>query len=178
MGNLMDPITIALSLAQFAPDIIKYFTKNETAAAVAGQVIDIAKTVTGKGTAEEALETLKLDPAAAVQFRTAVIQNETELQRLYLADVQSARDRDVKLLQAGGRNRRADVLAGMAVMLVAACLLIVVWGGLTADEFAKGTITLVCGRALGWVEQIFSFEFGTTRSSKLKDDTISKLTGQ
>lgn len=174
----MDPITIGLTLAsQFAPEIIKYFTNSDKAGQVAGKVIEIAQTVTGKAVPDEALEALKADPALALQFRTAVMANETELQRMYLADVQSARDRDVKIQQAGGHNHRANVLAGMAVLLVIACLVIVVWmSGI--DEFAKGTITLICGRALGWVEQIFSFEFGTTRSSKVKDDTISKLTGQ
>jgi hypothetical protein len=42
------------------------------------------------------------------------------------------------------------------------------------NEYAKGIITLFVGRALGWIEQVFSFEFGTTRSSKQKDATIEK----
>ncbi|QYF95594.1 hypothetical protein KY495_10835 [Massilia sp. PAMC28688] len=45
------------------------------------------------------------------------------------------------------------------------------------DDFAKATITLILGRSLGWIEQIFSFEFGTTRGSKSKDETISRLSG-
>jgi hypothetical protein len=51
----------------------------------------------------------------------------------------------------------------------------VVWAS-GMDDFAKATITLILGRALGWVEQIFSFEFGTTRANKTKDDTINNLT--
>lgn len=39
---------------------------------------------------------------------------------------------------------------------------------------AKGAVTLILGRALGWVEQVFSFEFGTTRQSRVKDETISR----
>ncbi len=50
-----------------------------------------------------------------------------------------------------------------------------VWGS-DMDDFAKGMVTLICGRALGWVEQIFSFEYGTTRANKVKDDTIKALT--
>lgn len=71
-------------------------------------------------------------------------------------------------------NSRANILAAIAVTLVLICLAVVVWGS-NLGEFAKGTITLICGRALGWVEQVFSYEFGTTRSSKTKDETISKL---
>ena len=173
----MDPITVALTLAsQFAPGIIKYFTNSDTAAAVAGQVIGIAKTVTSKDTPEETVEALKADPALAIQFKTAVMQNDTELEKAYLADVQSARGRDVELVKAGIHNHRANVLAAAALLLVMICLLIVVWSS-NADDFAKATISLILGRALGWVEQLFSFEFGTTRASKAKDDTISRLSG-
>lgn len=173
----MDPVTIALTLAsQFAPGIIKYFTNSDTAASVAGQVIGIAKTVTGKGTPEEAVEALKVDPALALQFQTAVMQNDADLEKAYLADVQSARGRDVEMAKAGIHNNRANVLAGAALLLVVICLGIVVWSS-NADDFAKATISLILGRALGWVEQLFSFEFGSTRTSKAKDDMITKLAG-
>lgn len=174
----MDQLTIGLALAsQFAPHIIKYFTNSDTAATVAGQVIDIAKTVTGKETPDAALEAMKLDPALALQFKTAVMANETDLEKAYLADVQSARDRDAKLAAAGILNHRANALVAMSVFMVVVCLAVVIWMS-ELDEYAKGTITLILGRALGWVEQIFSFEFGTTRSSKAKDDTITRLSGR
>jgi hypothetical protein len=152
----MDPITIALALAsQFAPGIVKHFTNSDTAATVAGQVLDIAKTVTGKVSPVEAQAALQADPALALQF---------------------ARKRDVELAKAGVHNYRANVLVAAALLLVIVCLLIVVWSS-NADDFAKATISLILGRALGWVEQLFSFEFGTTRANKTKDDTINKLSG-
>jgi hypothetical protein len=40
----MDPITIGMALAQFAPSLIKIFTGSDKAADVAGKVVDIAKT--------------------------------------------------------------------------------------------------------------------------------------
>lgn len=43
------------------------------------------------------------------------------------------------------------------------------------NEYAKGTITLVLGRFLGYVDNIYNFEFGTTRGSKSKDDVIASL---
>lgn len=172
----MDPITIALTLAsQFAPGIIKYFSNSDTAASVAGQVIGIAKTVTGKGTPEAAVDVLKADPALALQFETTVMANETALINAYLSDTQDARKRDIELVKAGVNNHRANVLAGAALLLVMICLMIVVWSS-NADDFAKATISLILGRALGWVEQLFSFEFGTTRANKTKDDTINNLT--
>ncbi|HEX9173863.1 MAG TPA: hypothetical protein VF861_14515 [Telluria sp.] len=173
----MEPITIALGLAsQFAPSIIKYFSKSDTAAAVATQVIDIAKTVSGKGTTEEAVSAISADPALAAQFQLAVMANEANLEQAHLVDVQSARMRDIELAKAGIRNYRANIMAAAALLLVIICLMIVVWST-DSNEFTKATISLILGRALGWVEQLFSFEFGTTRASKTKDDTISKLTG-
>lgn len=172
----MDPITIALALAsQFAPGIIKHFTNSDTAATVAGQVIQIAKTVTGKEDPVEAQKALQLDPVLAMQFQTAVMQNETALQVAYLGDTQNARERDMTLAKAGYVNSRANIMAAAAFVLVLLGLAIVVWAT-NMDEFAKGTITLVVGRALGWVEQIFSFEFGTNRASQKKDETINQLT--
>lgn len=64
----------------------------------------------------------------------------------------------------------------VALLLVIVCLLIVVWNS-NADDFAKATISLILDQSLGWVEQIFSFEFGANRDSKKKDDTINKLSG-
>jgi hypothetical protein len=172
----MDPVTIALALAsQFAPSLIKYFSNSDTAGDVAGQVINIAKTVTGKGTVGEARAVLELDPAKAVEFQLAVMANDADLAKAYLADVQNARARDMAMTAAGVKNTRANALAIGAASLVLATLGIVIWAT-NMDDFAKATITLICGRALGWVEQIFSFEFGTTRTSTKKDDTINNLT--
>jgi hypothetical protein len=173
----MDPVTIALTLAsQFAPSIIKYFSNSDTAATVAGQVIDIAKTVTGKGTPEAAVQALQLDPALAMQFQTAVMANDTDLVKAYLSDTQSARTRDIEPAKTGIRNHRANVLAAVALLLVLLCLTVVIWST-DANEFAKATVSLILGSALGRVEQLFSFEFGTTRASKTKDDTINRMSG-
>ena len=172
----MDPITIALALAKFAPSLIKLITGSDKAADVADKVIDVAKAVTGTGTGEAALAAVQFDPAKAMEFQLAVGAQQLDWERIYLADTQSARARDIELAKAGGHNYRANAMASAACALVLICLGIVVWST-EIDEYAKGTITLVCGRALGWVEQIFSFEFGTTRASKTKDETISRLSG-
>jgi hypothetical protein len=172
----MEPVAIALALAKFAPSLIKYFTGSDKAADVAGKVIDVAKAVTGASTGEAALAVVQADPAKQMEFQLAVGAQQLDWDRMYLADTQNARGRDVDIVQAGGHNYRANAMAAAACALVLICLGIVVWST-EIDEYAKGTITLVCGRALGWVEQIFSFEFGTTRANRAKDDTINKLSG-
>ncbi len=170
----MDPISIAMGLAQFAPMLVKWITGSDDAAAGAEKVIKIAGAVTGTSDPTKMLEALQADKALQIQFQQAVMANETELAKAFLADTQSARQRDVALAQAGIRNIRASSLVAAAILLVVTCLAVVVW--LTdLNEFAKGAVTLILGRALGWVEQVFSFEFGTTRASKEKDAVISNL---
>lgn len=172
----MAPIILtALKLAQFVPGVIKMLTGNDKAADIAGQVVNIAQAVTGTESGEAAVAAIQADPAKMLDFQLAMADKQQELEQMYLLDVQDARKRDVQLVQAGQINHRANALAAGAGLLVIFCLFIVVWAS-QMDDFAKATITLILGRSLGWIEQIFSFEFGTTRTSKAKDDTINNLT--
>ena len=171
----MDPITIALALAgQFAPSIIKYFTNSETAGNVAGQVIDIAKTVTGKGTPEQAQIAIQADPALAIQFKMAVLANDSDLEKAYLVDRQDARARDVAIAQTGRYNWRADVLAVLAVGGLVLCVYFIARdAGL--PERAVNAIMFVAGVLASAVRDVYGFEFGSSRSSQTKDATIQNL---
>lgn len=169
----MPVIAILSALAQFAPVLAQYFGKGE---AVAGAVANIATKISGAKDPTQALELIQASADLQMKFKQEVMINETHLTEMYLADIENARTRDVELAKAGQTNQRANWLAGLAILLVVLCLADAVWDS-TINEYAKGVITLILGRALGWVEQIFSFEFGTTRSSKIKDETINKLSG-
>lgn len=169
----MDPITLAMGLAQFAPQIIRWVTGSDKAAEVAGQVADIAQTVTGKRGAE-ALQALQADPALVLQFRQAVLSVEADLDKAYLADRSDARARDAKFLTAGTRNYRADLMFLLAVAVTSA-LVWIVWKDPQINEYVKGIFTLVLGRFLGYLDAIYNFEYGSTRSSKTKDATIEQL---
>lgn len=171
----MDPITIAMALAQFAPGIVKLFTGSDKAADIASKVVGVAQAVTGAPTGDAALAAIQADPSKAMDFQLAMVDKQQAWEQMYLVDTQSARARDIELAKAGLRNHRANALAGGAGLLVVACLAVTVWAS-NMDDYAKGVITLILGRSLGWIEQIFSFEFGTTRASKAKDDTINNLT--
>jgi hypothetical protein len=158
-----------MGLSQFAPSIIRWITGSDKAADAAQKVVDVATSITGKP-ADQVIDALKADPSLVLDFRKAVMANELELDRMYLADVQSARTRDVAL---AAHNYRADSMYVLAVLLIAALVYVVLKSEI--DEYAKGIITLVLGRFLGYLDNIYNFEFGTTRSSKVKDATIEKL---
>lgn len=84
----MDPITIAMGLAQFAPQLIKWLSGSDKAEQVAQKALDIAQVVTGKQ-GPDALEAIKADPNLALQYRLAVLGQELEFEKLA---VQNAAD--------------------------------------------------------------------------------------
>lgn len=93
----------------------------------------------------------------------------------YLRDVQDARKRDAQMQASGVRNHRADSMYILAVGVVFA-IFYFVWTSPEINEFVKGVATLVLGRFLGYLDQMYQFEFGSTRASKEKDGTINNLT--
>jgi hypothetical protein len=166
----MDPITIAMGLSQFVPAIVRWISGSEKAGEAAQKVVDVASALTGKP-ADQVIEALKADPTLVLKFREEVMKQELAMDTLYLADVANARKRDVELR---AHNYRADSMYILAVVLIAALVYVVLQSNL--DEYAKGIVTLVLGRFLGYLDNIYNFEFGTTRSSKVKDTTIENLT--
>lgn len=91
-------------------------------------------------------------------------------------DRDSARDRDAWFVKMGAHNYRADALVFVAAITVGA-LVYLVWKSPELPEYVKGIVTLVLGRFLGYLDNIYNFEFGTTRGSKDKDATIKQLSG-
>lgn len=170
----MDPISVAFGLAQFAPQIIKWITGSDKAADAATAVVEIAETVTGRK-GSDALDAIKADPALVLQFRQSVMAQEADLDKAYLADRADARKRDAVFITAGTRNYRADFMFFLAVAMIAA-LVWLVWKDPSINEYMKGIFTLVLGRFLGYLDNIYNFEFGSTRASKAKDVTIENLT--
>jgi hypothetical protein len=167
----MDPIIIAMGLAQFAPSIIKWVTGSDKAGEAASRVVDIAAAVTGKQGAE-ALEALKADPALALQFRQAVVENEAALDKAYLVDRQDARKRDVEYVKAGRYNWRADLLAFLSVGGLVVCVWFIAKDA-TLPERAVNAIMFVAGVLAAAVRDVYSFEFGSSRGSKDKDAMLA-----
>ena len=77
----MDPITIALGLAQFVPSLIRWISGDDQskAAQVADRAVAIAKTVTGAATGDSALAAIKADPQLALQLQQAWLAQDLAL---------------------------------------------------------------------------------------------------
>lgn len=173
----MAPAVIAaISLAaKFAPEVIAYLTGDEKSGQVAEAVINTARQVTGLKDPAEIEAFLAADAEKAREFQLKLLEQETEFHKMYLADVQSARERDVKLAQAGIKNTRANWMLAITVAGIVAAVWVMVAFELSADSAIGGVLIFLIGKLVGNWESAFAFEFGTTRSSKDKDDTIKKL---
>ena len=131
-----------------------------------------------------------LTEADALKLRQYEMDHEEELLRLRIEDNKidlesfkeevkdrgSARERDIEFIKRGMVNNRANFMFFLAVVMVG-ILVWIVWKDRNINEYVKGIFTLVLGRFLGYLDNIYSFEFGTTRGSKEKDETIKQLTG-
>ena len=178
----MDPISVAFSLAQFAPAILKWITGSDKAAEAAGKVVEIAEVVTGRQ-GPAAVEALKADPALVLQFREKVMANEADLDKAYLADRQDARRRDVELAKVGRTNERANWMVFMAAAgTIGGFVSMAVLGYLKAKHGEAlndgvfgallaqlSTVTAYFGLCL---RDAFQFEFGSSRGSKDKDEAM------
>ena len=168
----MDPVTIAFGLAQYAPSIIKWLSGSEKAEEAAQKVIDVARVVTGKQDASEAVVAIQADPAVLMQFRQAMAGIEADMDRAYLADRQNARGRDVAFVQAGRWNIRADLLALLSVTGLIVCVWFVARDS-SLPERAVNAIMFVAGTLAACVRDVFALEFGSSRGSQDKDALIA-----
>ena len=170
----MDPVTLALSLAQFAPSLLRFFGVGEKPAAIAEKVVGIARAVTGAPTGEAAMAALQQDPKLAQEFQLSVLKIDADLEQACLADRKDARARDVALAQAGRVNHRADLMVLMDVVGLCACLAAIV---LLKTSLSGEAITLITTLASYFglsLRDAHQFEFGSSRGSREKDALISK----
>ena len=170
----MDPISLALGLAQFVPAILRWLGGDQ-AGDVAQTVVSIAETLTGK-TGADALNAIKADPAQQLAFQQAMGAQSNDLEKAYLADRASARSRDLGLAQAGRRNTRADVLAYAAI----GGLISLIWALLVRqipDGPTRDILLILSGALVAIVKDVYGFEFGSSRGSEVKTEQLGRLMG-
>lgn len=170
----MDPLTIAFGLAQLAPTLIKWLGGSDTSVEIANKAVDIAKAVTGKNTGESALEELRVNPDLVMTYRTRVLDQEADFERMYLEDRQNARARDTEFVKAGRYNWRSDVLAILAVGGLVICVYFVA-ADANMPERAVNAIMFVAGVLASAVRDVYGFEFGSSRGSKDANSTLQDI---
>lgn len=92
----------------------------------------------------------------------------------YLRDVQDARKRDTAIKVAGQRNKRADAIVACTYIGIVITILMSVFMT-DLNEYAKGALSTLLGVLIADWKQITQFEFGSTRDSKVKNESINNL---
>ena len=103
----MDPITIAMGLAQFVPQLTRWITGSDKAEQVAQKAVDIAQQVTGQPSGDAALKALQAAPDLVLKYRQAVLDQELEFERLA---VQNAGDINKTMQVEAARDRKSTRL--------------------------------------------------------------------
>jgi hypothetical protein len=167
----MDPISIALGLAQFVPSIVRWVA-GDKAGDAAQTVVGVAQAVTGKATGPEALEAMRADVAAqqAFQERMAAITN--EMDKAYLVDRQDARKTSTdrakisETVAASDARRKNAMIIGDVVGLVV-CLAVLTFVPDLPGE-VRGIISTIAGFFGLGLRDAHQFEFGSSRGSETK----------
>jgi hypothetical protein len=171
----MEPFSVAMGLAQFAPWLVKILTGSNKGAEIAGHVVNVAKAITGAPTGPAALEAIQADPDKVMAFRLAMEAKQAEYEQMYLVDRQDARARDVEINKLGRRNVRADIMVLLDVVGLIACLVVLCFFREKIPGEAIGLISTIAATFGLCLRDAHQFEFGSSRSSQAKDATISNL---
>lgn len=169
----MDPLSLALGLANIAPSLMRYFGAGDKPVAIAEKAIEIARSVTGATDGESALAALQADPKLAHDYRMAVLAADGQMEALYLADRADARKRDVLLHQAGYRNTRADWMVVLDAVGLIACLVVLTFFRKDIPGEVVGLLSTIASIFGVCLRDAHQFEFGSSRGSKEKDALVA-----
>lgn len=167
-------LAAALSLVEMAPALSRWFKEDksdpETTKMIASHVLKIAKQVTGEKSAASAVESLKTNPKALLEFQRSALKMDYEIHQSFIKDRVSARQRDIALI-TGGRisNKRADIMVISAAVGLILCLGFLAFYKNNMPGEAVGIISTIAGIFGACLKDAYAFEFGSSRGSKEKD---------
>ena len=168
-------IPVAISLAKmFAPALISKVVGDKSGT-VAGKVIDIVQQVAGTKDPRQVEAIVAADSKALDECTTQLAELDLEETRLFLEDVADARARDVAIIESGRSNIRGDILAYIAVLAFVGIILNLMFMDIP-DGGARDLLLVLMGVLGAIVKNVYSFEFGSSKGSKDKDNLLGQLT--
>lgn len=186
---MIDPatITMALSLAKFVPQIFRWLG-GDGAADVAEKVVKTAEEITGEA-GIGAVSALEKDPALALQYRQAVLEQQLELERIALRrdEIEVEDRRSARLAHAGndGVFRLGIAVLFIFASVIAATLLGVhqmLRGGVAVEAGMFAALSGFVGTIVGYVsakaDQVLSYFFGSSIGSKQKTESMATAVAQ
>ena len=157
---------------------------------VAGSVISMVASALGVEPTQDAITAaVSADPQALLKLKELEMSHketlekilldreklEVERERDILADKQSARARDIKFIESGKVNVRANVMLLAAFITVIILTGIIMYAGSAINQMIVGSVLTIIGAFVKDIGTAFDFEFGTSRSSGEKNDIIANM---
>ena len=163
-----------LSLAQFSPSVSRWLN-NSKIETISEKILAIAKTVTKTKNDTEAIEKLKSDRKLLTLFQKVLLESEKEIELAVIKDKESARSRDIAIINSGRKNKRADTMVIAAALGLVICLVTLALYKTDLPGEAVGIISTIAGIFGSCLKDAYNFEFGSSRGSKEKDHTVASI---
>lgn len=127
-------------------------------------------------TPEQLLALKQADNDFSLKMREMDYKEVTELAAGDSADTADARARDVAITEKlGTTNKRATGMLIVTVLALVGLVTVMLIKDIDANTALGGVILLLIGKFSNAWDTAFAYEFGTTRASKGKDETITNL---
>jgi len=136
-------------------------------------------------TADQVAQAIQMDPQAAVKLRELEMAHRETLEkivleheRIRLADVASARARQVDSEKATGkRDTNLYVLAWVSVIGFYVILAIALVVDMPTSEMAKTALAMLFGALVGNTKDVYGYFFGSSKSSVDKTSLLASRPG-
>ena len=171
---MMEPISIALALAKFVPDVIGLFSKKNGRKAdeAMSTVTEIAEELTG-ASGKDAIEALDNNPNLQLEFKKAVMAHAQIKEQLAYEDRKNAR------AMYSHHNEKTDEISSWIMLFNLPVIIILVVIQIACMYLLKENAQLLAliANVVGYVtsallnerQQVTNFRFGSSVGSKLKD---------
>lgn len=170
----MSVISAAVGLMEFAPVIARLVSGNN-AGDIADGILKKAKAIAGVDTIDKVKEAFRGNPKILAKFQRDMHELSVRSEQGYLEDRQDARARDLEFVRLKQKNVRADTMVFCAALGLVSCLLSLSFFGSNMPGEAVGIISTVAGIFGSCLKDAYSFEFGSSRGSKEKDNQIMRM---
>lgn len=168
----MDPITIALGLAQLAPMLFGWIA-GPKAEQNAQKAVDIAQRILPGTAADQLADVFKANPDKLIEYQKAVSAEHAAIVAAVLADIQNARGVMVSLANMG--SRLAWGAAAVSIVVVGANIAMGYWifqDAIPATN--KDLAMLYAGSLLAALGGVIQFWVGSSMSSVQKTSMLGR----
>lgn len=161
-------IGVATAVISAIPSIMKLFDSDSRSDGVK----ELTNTVVGEvgkklgvefKTKEDVVKHMATNPEDAVKLREIDAKFKTDIEKMYLEDKQSARDTSVALQESTANWLVKSTGSMIAIGTIIASFTLFVLLLIGTIDMANPAVTLILGFAGGYITQILSFYFGSSK---------------